>query len=73
MTKAVNMDISYNNIIFEKKLDLGRNGFTLRRQEYPDFRFACPNCGALDVLMEWKHYDALRGHCLDCKIEWNEE
>ena len=73
ITKAVNMDVSYNNIIFEKKSDLGRNMFILRRQKYPDFRFACPNCGTLDVFIEWKHFDTLKGHCLDCKTEWNEE
>ena len=66
-------NISQNNIIFEKKLDFGRNGFILRRQKYPDFRFACPNCGTLDVLLELKHFDMLKGHCLDCKTEWNED
>jgi len=62
-----------NNIIFEKKSDFGKNGFILRRQKYPDFRFACPNCGTLDVLLELMHFDALKGHCLECKIEWNED
>jgi len=66
-------NISQNNIIFEKKSELGRNGFILRRQKYPDFRFTCPNCGTLDVLLELQHFDALKGHCLDCKIEWNED
>jgi hypothetical protein len=66
-------NISQNNIIFEKKSELGRNGFILRRQKYPDFRFTCPNCGTLDVLLELQHFDALKGHCLECKIEWNEE
>ena len=66
-------NISQNNIIFEKKSDFGRNGFILRRQKYPDFRFACPNCGTLDVLLELKHFDMLKGHCLDCKTEWNED
>ena len=61
------------NIIFEKKSNFGKNSFSLRRQEYPDFRFACPNCGTLDVLIEWQHFDTLKGHCLDCKIEWNED
>jgi len=65
-------NISQNNIIFEKKSELGRNGFILRRQKYPDFRFTCPNCGTLDVLLELQHFDALKGHCLECKIEWNE-
>jgi len=64
---------SKNNIIFEKKSDLELNGFILRRQKFPDFRFTCPNCGTLDVLLEWKHFDTLKGHCLDCKIEWDED
>ena len=66
-------NISQNNIIFEKKSDLGINGFILRRQKYPDFRFICPNCGTLDVLLEWRHFDTLQGHCLECKIEWDED
>ncbi len=64
---------SKNNIIFEKKSDMRLNGFILRRQKYPDFRFICPNCGTLDVFLEWKHFDTLKGHCLDCKIEWDED
>jgi len=64
---------SINNIIFEKKSDMGLDGFILRGQKYPDFRFTCPNCGTLDVLLEWKHFDTLKGHCLDCKIEWDED
>ena len=64
---------SKNNIIFEKKSDMELNGFILRRQKYPDFRFTCPNCGTLDVLLEWKHFETLKGHCLDCKIEWDED
>ncbi len=73
VAKAVNMDVSYNNIIFEKKSEFGINGFILRRQKYPDFRFTCPNCGTLDVLLELKQFDTLKGHCLECKIEWNED
>ena len=61
-----------NNMVFEKKSDSEKISFILRRQKYPDLRFACPNCGTLDVLIELKHYDSLKGHCLDCKIEWNE-
>ncbi len=64
---------SKNNIIFEKKSELGKNWFILRPQKYPDFRFICPNCGTLDVLMEWNHFDTLQGHCLDCKMQWNED
>ncbi len=66
-------NISQNNIIFEKKSDFGKNSFILRQQKYPDFRFTCPNCGTLDVLLELKHFDKLKGHCLDCKMQWNED
>ncbi len=66
-------NISRSNIIFEKKSELGKDWFILKRQKYPDFRFICPNCGTLDVLLEWKHFDTLKGHCLDCKIEWDED
>jgi len=69
-TKTANMDVSFNNTVFEKKSDFGKNAFVLRRQKYPDLRFACPNCGTLDVLIEWKHFDKLKGHCLDCKLDW---
>jgi hypothetical protein len=72
-TKTVNMDVSFNNTVFEKKSDFGKNSFSLRRQKYPDFRFTCPNCGTLDVLLELKHFDKLKGHCLDCKMQWNED
>ncbi len=71
--KALNMVVSYNNIIFEKKSDFGENSFFLQRPNYPDFRFSCPNCGTLEVFLEFKPLDALKGHCLDCKTEWNEE
>ena len=69
-TKTVNIDVSFNNTVFEKKSDFGKNAFILRRQKYPDLRFACPNCGTLDVLIEWVHFVTLKGHCLDCKIDW---
>ncbi len=69
-TIAVNMDVSYNNTAFEKKSDLGKNAFILRRQKYPDLRFVCSNCGTLDVLIEWQCFDTLNGHYLDCKTEW---
>ena len=73
VAKALNMDVSYNNIIFEKKSDFGKNAFILRRQKYPDFRFSCPKCGTLDVLIESQQFDSLKGHCLECKTEWNED
>ncbi len=66
-------NISQNNIIFEKKSDFGKNLFFLRRQNYPDFRFSCPNCGTFEVLLEFKPLDTLKGLCLDCKTEWNED
>ena len=71
-TKTVNMK-SYNNTLFEKKSDFGKKAFILRAQKFPDLRFACPNCGALDVLIHWKYFDTLKGQCLECKIEWNQE
>jgi hypothetical protein len=62
-----------NKTTFEKKPYYGKNLFFLRRQNYPDFRFSCPNCGTLEVLLEFKPFDTLKGHCLDCKTEWNED
>jgi len=70
-TKTLNVK-SYNNTLFEKKSNFGKNAFILRGQKYPDLRFGCPNCGTLDVLIEWKYFDTLKGHCLDCKISWNQ-
>ena len=57
---------------FEKKSDFEKNSFIFSRQKYPDLRFSCPNCGTLDVLIEWHPQDYLRGMCLDCHIDWNE-
>jgi len=72
-TKTVNMDDKFqNNTLFEKKLGFGKKAFILRGQKYPDLRFGCPNCGTLDVLIHWEYFDTLKGHCLDCKIEWNQ-
>jgi len=62
-----------NKTTFEKKSDFGKSAFFLRGQKYSDLRFACPNCGTLDVLIEWKYFDRLFGHCLDCKTDWNQE
>jgi len=61
-----------NKTTFEKKSNFGKNVFFLRGQKYSDLRFACPNCGTLDVLIEWKYFDRLKGHCLDCKTQWNQ-
>ena len=66
-------DISQNNIIVEKKLDFGKNAFIVWQQKYPDFRFSCPKCGTLDVLIESQYFDTLKGYCLECKTEWNED
>jgi hypothetical protein len=66
-------DNPHNNIIFEKKSQFGKNTFIVWQKKYPDFRFSCPNCGTLDVLIESKHFDSLKGHCLECKTEWNED
>jgi len=62
-----------NKTTFEKKSDFGENSFFLQRPNYPDFRFSCPNCGTLEVLLEFKPFDSLKGYCLDCKTEWNED
>ena len=66
-------DTSQNNIIFEKKSEFGKNAFIVRQKKYPDFRFACPKCGTLDVLIESQCFDSLKGYCLDCETEWNED
>ncbi len=56
----------------DKKLGLEKNTLTLSRRKYPDFRFFCPNCSTLDVLIKRQSFDLLRGLCLECKMEWNE-
>jgi len=66
-------DISQNNIIIEKKSEFGKNAFIVWQKKYPDFRFSCPECGTLDVLIETKNFNTFEGHCLDCKTEWNED
>ena len=39
--------------------------------KYPDFRFFCPFCGAVEVFFELnKKYSSPIGRCLDCKQEW---
>ena len=47
-----------------------KSALYLKGTDYPDLRFSCPNCGILDVLIEWKNFETLKGHCLDCKHEW---
>ena len=66
-------DNPQNKIIFEKKLEFGKNAFIVWQKKYPDFRFSCPKCGTLDVLIESRYFDSLKGHCLECKTEWNED
>jgi len=44
------------------------------RLKYPDFRFQCPNCGSLEVIITWKNENTpLKLKCLDCKKNWVEE
>ncbi len=57
---------------FDKKLGFEKKSLILSRPKYPDFRFFCPNCGTLDVLIKGQSFDLLRGICLECKLEWNE-
>lgn len=45
----------------------------LRASDYPDLRFSCPNCGTLEVLIEWKNFETLKGNCLECQQEWLKE
>ncbi len=42
------------------------------RIRYPDFRFHCPHCGSLEVLVSFQSTNTpLKGRCLDCKKNWN--
>ena len=44
------------------------------RPKYPDFRFACPNCGSLEVFVIWENENTpLKGKCLDCTKNWFED
>jgi hypothetical protein len=72
--KIANINDNFQDkTIFEKKPNFRNNSFILSRHKYPDLRFSCPNCGTLDVLIQQKHFDSLKGSCLDCKIDWNED
>ncbi len=43
------------------------------RPKYPDFRFQCPSCGSLEVLIAWENENtSLKGKCLDCTKNWFE-
>ena len=43
------------------------------RPKYPDFRFHCPSCGSLEVLVAWENEStSLKGKCLDCTKNWFE-
>ena len=42
------------------------------RPKYPDFRFQCPSCGSLEVIVSWENENTpLKGKCLDCTKNWN--
>ncbi len=42
------------------------------RLKYPDFRFHCPSCGSLEVIITWENENTpLKGKCLDCTKNWN--
>jgi len=58
--------------IFVKKSGFEKKSLILSRPKYPDFRFFCPNCGTLEVLIKGQSFDLLRGLCLECKMEWDE-
>ncbi len=46
----------------------------ISRPKYPDFRFQCPCCGSLEVLVAWENENtSLKGKCLDCTKNWFEE
>ena len=60
--------VNYEQIIVN---DTSLNPFN-SRLTYPDFRFHCPFCGSLDVLVSFKSTNTpLKGRCLDCKRNWN--
>jgi len=43
------------------------------QSKHPDFRFQCPNCGSLDVLISWENENTpIKGKCLDCTKIWLE-
>ena len=43
------------------------------RPTYPDFRFQCPSCGSLEVLVAWENENtSLKCKCLDCTKNWCE-
>jgi len=58
--------------IFDEKSGFEKKSLILSRPKYPDFRFSCPNCGTLEVLIKRQSFDLLGGLCLECKLEWNE-
>ncbi len=43
------------------------------RPMYPDFRFQCPSCGSLEVIVAMENETtSLKGKCLDCTKNWFE-
>lgn len=43
------------------------------RPKYPDFRFQCPYCGDLEVLISIHSTDnSFNAKCLECGRIWNE-
>jgi len=43
------------------------------RPKYPDFRFQCPSCGSLEVIVAMENETtSLKGKCLDCTKNWFE-
>jgi len=43
------------------------------RPKYPDFRFQCPSCGSLEVLVALENENtSLKCKCLDCTKNWFE-
>lgn len=54
----------------EKVILKETNVYPFIYRQYPDFRFHCPNCGSLEVLVSLSGSIALNGKCLDCKKNW---
>jgi transcription elongation factor Elf1 len=55
----------------EKVILKETNVYPFIYRQYPDFRFNCPHCGSLDVLVSLSSSIVpLNGKCLDCKKNW---
>lgn len=57
----------------ENSLKGNSNYFRAFGKAYPNLKFSCPNCGMLDVMINFKNSDFILGQCLECKSNWNEE